>query len=273
MQDNDTPYLMRGIKPVETASSTLVSSSPYLNNPRLREWIATAYLRRSAKDRPTSADAYELHLILRDILDLDRIEALFTAQRKKSPELDRWFSEGFSSTFTVDELLTYPEGSLGHIFGRYLADNAFQIDIVPRFEPKTQFEYYALRSGQTHDLEHIMTGGDFNYMGELVPAWARITTHFKHFSPELAGELSVLSMFVNLRYTVRTMLHYPHVWPVCQNAVERGMRVGRESGPFFMARYEDAFSLPLEEARAKLGFVGAVDVDTSGPSASWAERS
>ena len=120
MQDNDTPYLMRGTRQVATESSTLVSSSPYLNNPRLREWIATAYLRRSGKDRPTSADAYELHTILRDILDLDRIEELFTAQRKKSPELDRWFSEGFSSTFTVDELLAYPEGSIGYIFGRYL---------------------------------------------------------------------------------------------------------------------------------------------------------
>ena len=71
MQDNDTPYLMRGTRQVATESSTLVSSSPYLNNPRLREWIATAYLRRSGKDRPTSADAYELHTILRDILDLD----------------------------------------------------------------------------------------------------------------------------------------------------------------------------------------------------------
>jgi hypothetical protein len=50
------------------------------------------------------------------------------------------------------------------------------------------------------------------------------------------------------------------------------MRVGRESGPFFMARYEDAFDLPLEEARAKLGYVGAEHVDTSAASAAWAER-
>lgn len=105
------------------------------------------------------------------------------------------------------------------------------------------------RSGQTHDLEHIMTGGDFNYMGELVLAWARITNQFKHLSPELAGEVSVISLCVTLRYTVRTMLHYPQVWNVCQNAIERGMRVGRESDLFFMARYEDVFSLPAAPKR------------------------
>lgn len=271
MQDNNTPYLMRGIKPVETASSTLVSSSPYLNNPRLREWIATAYLRRSAKDRPTSADAYELHLILRDILDLDRIEELFTAQRKKSAELDRWFAEGFSSTFSVEDLLTYPEGSLGHIFGRYLADNAFQIDIVPRFEPKSQFEYYALRSGQTHDLEHIVTGGNFDILGELVPYYARLTNVPRFLDAELAGLVNANQLLGAHRLVTRTGLHYPQSFLSAMEAAQAGMQVGLQSGPIFMAKYEDVFHLPVPEARAALGIMGAVNVDTAAASLQWDE--
>ncbi len=270
---NDIPYLLRGVTPVATDSSVLVSSSKYLNHPRMREWISTITLKRNGPDRPAQAEMYEVISILDDIQDMDYIEELFARERKGNPELDRWFSERFMSTYGADDFQGYEEGTLGHIFYRDVIAKNFDLVIYEQAKPATQYAFFRYRSGQTHDLEHIMTGGDFNYMGELVPAWARITTHFKHFSPQLAGELSVLSMFVNLRYTVRTMLHYPHVWPVCQNAVERGMRVGRESGPFFMARYEDAFSLPLEEARAKLGFVGAIDVDTSGPSASWAERS
>ena len=61
---DDTPYLLRGIAPITTTSSTLVSSSPYLNHPALRDWIASAFLRRSGKDRPTSADGHDLHVIL-----------------------------------------------------------------------------------------------------------------------------------------------------------------------------------------------------------------
>ncbi|AZI34969.1 hypothetical protein NT2_03_00050 [Caenibius tardaugens NBRC 16725] len=271
MQDNDTPYLLRGMKSVATESSTLISSSPYLNDPRLRDWIATSFLRRSGKDRPTSADAYALHLILRDILDLDRIEELFTAQRKTSPELDRWFSEGFSSTFTVDELLAYPEGSLGYVFGRYLADNAFQIDIVPRFEPKNQFEYYSLRSGQTHDLEHIITGGNFDILGELVPYYARLTNVPRFLDAELAGMVNVGQLLGAQRLICRTGLHYQQSFLAAMAASQGGMRVGLESGPIFMAKYEDVFHLPIPEARAALGIKGAEQIDTAEASLAWEE--
>ena len=108
----EVPYLLRGIKPIETTSSTLVSSSPYLNSPKMREWLTYAFLRRSGKDRPTSADGYDLHIVLKEIFDIDRIEELFTAERKKSPALDKWFTEGFSSNFSKEELLSHPEGSL-----------------------------------------------------------------------------------------------------------------------------------------------------------------
>jgi len=71
---------------------------------------------------------------------------------------------------------------------------------------------------------------------------------------------------------VRTMLHYPQVWPTCVNAIQRGMRVGQESDALFLARLEDYFHLPLDEARAALGVRGAVDVNTDEAGAFWAER-
>jgi ubiquinone biosynthesis protein Coq4 len=108
-------------------------------------------------------------------------------------------------------------------------------------------------------------------MGELVPYWYRITNQFKHLSVELAGELSVMYLLGSLRYTVRTMLHYPQCWPTCQDAIERGMRVGRESGPVFLAKYEDVMHLPLEEARKAIGIAGVVERDTSEISWEWAE--
>lgn len=269
---NDIPYLLRGVTPVTTDSSVLVSSSKYLNHPRMRDWISMITLKRNGADRPAQTEMYEIVQILDEIQDMDYIEELFAAERRKNPALDQWFEDAFMSSYSAGDFEKYAEGTLGNDVYRDIILKNYDLVIYEQGAPKTQYDYFRYRSGQTHDLEHIMTGGDFNYMGELVPAWARITTHYKHFSPELAGEVSVLSMFVNLRYSVRTMLHYPQVWPTCQNSIERGMRVGHASGPFFMARYEDVFDLPLEEARAKLGYVGAEYVDTTGPSMLWAER-
>ena len=95
---------------------------------------------------------------------------------------------------------------------------------------------------------------------------------FKHLSPELAGEVFVIYMLVVLRYTIRTLLHYPKIWPVAQDAIERGMAVGQSSGPYFLAKYEELFPLPLEEARARAGVVGARFVDCSAVSEIWGGR-
>ncbi|SFR88783.1 Coq4 family protein [Sphingomonas jatrophae] len=267
----DTPYLMRGIQTVETESSTLVSSSPYLNEPRLRDWIATHYLRRSGRDLPTTSDAYKLHRILSEVQDMDRIEALFTEERRRSPDLDRWFSDGFVSTYTPEDLLTYPEGSLGYTFGRYLVDNQYQVDIVPRFEPKTQYQYYALRSGQTHDLEHIVCGGGFDILGELIPYYARLSNVPRFLSAELAGMVNAGQLFGSTRIMMRTGLHYQQSYPMALKAAQHGMRVGEASGPIFMARYEDVFHLPIPEARAALGIREAVELDTREASLAWDE--
>lgn len=273
MADADTPYLARGIRNVETASSVLVSSSPYLNDPRLRDWVATQFLRKSGKDRPTSADTHALYPILFEVLPLDRIEELFTQERKRWPELDAWFNAGFSSDFTIAQLLDYPQGSLGHTFGRYLKDNGFEIDIVPRFEPKSQFQYYSLRSGQTHDLEHIVCGGGFDIIGELVPYWGRLSNVPRFLDPELVQLINVGQLLGALRLVTRTGLHYQQSFPKVMEAMRAGMDVGEQSGPYFMAKYEDVFHLPIPEAREALGIRGVSEADSAAQSLVWTEYS
>ncbi len=105
----------------------------------------------------------------------------------------------------------------------------YEIQIVPNYKPKSQWEFYSLRSGQTHDYEHILTGGGFNYMGELIPYWFRLATIHTHIqNKELAGEMSVLSILGTMRYVIRTMLHYPQVWETALECIQQGIRVGRD---------------------------------------------
>jgi ubiquinone biosynthesis protein COQ4 len=269
---NDIPYLLRGVSKLSTESSTLISSSKYLNDPRMRLWIAEIILKQNGPDMPPQAEMYPVIALLDELQDKAHIEKLITAERAKNPALDAWFAEGFVSDYDADYFTQFGAGTLGRIFYDEVIAKNFEIVIYEKPPPKTQLDYFLLRSGQTHDLEHIMTGGDFAYMGELVPAWFRITNHFKHLSPELASELSTSYMFVTLRYTVRTLLHYPDVWTTCQDAIQRGMQCGRASGPLFMAKYEDLFHLSLEDARAARDINEARFADTSAASAVWAAR-
>lgn len=267
----DIPKYLQGIMPVSTDSSVLISSSKYLNHPRLREWVAMILLRKNGPDFPPPAEMGELITIVDDLRDHDYIEHLFTEERKVNPQLDRWMSEGHISDYSIESFADFAPDTVGGTFYSWITDGDYDVRLMSWAPPKTQLEFYNLRSGQTHDFEHILCGGGFNFMGELVPYWFRLTNVFKHIrNQELAGELSILQMLGSLRYTVRTLLHYPQVWSACVESIQRGMKVGQESDALFMARIEDVFHLPIEEARRVLGVRGAVDVDTSREGAIWA---
>ena len=269
----DIPYLARGILPVETPSSVLISSSKYLNNPRLREWIALITLRKNGPDFPPAAEMHELIGILNELRDFDRIEQLITEERSNNPRLDAWMREWFCSDYDINDLRDCAPGTVGGIYYDIATKGNYEIQIVPNFNPKTQWEFYSLRAGQTHDYEHILTGGGFNYMGELIPYWFRLATIDTHIqNKELAGEMNLLGILGTLRYVIRTALHYPQVWGVAMQCIQRGIAIGQQSDAFWMARMEDYWNTPLEEARAALGIRGASDFDTAREGEIWAGR-
>ena len=71
---DDIPYLLRGITQMTTASSTLISSSRYLNNPRMREWVAQELLRKNGPDLPTPSGAYQLSFIIKEMQNYAEID-------------------------------------------------------------------------------------------------------------------------------------------------------------------------------------------------------
>lgn len=269
----ELPSLMRRTV-IPTDSSVLVSSSKYLNNPRLRDWVATQYLRRSGADHPTPVEAVELNGILAEIQDKGRIDELFARERRINPALDRWLGERFVSTFTERDLEALPADSLGGLFYRKVVRSGYHIALVPVPDPlpSSDFDFWMLRAAQTHDFEHIVGGAGLDFIAELVPYYMRLTNIFKFISPELAGELSVFISLASTRIMTRAVLHYPEVWLTVLATAERGAHVGRSSEPLFSAKYEDAWHLPLEAARAALGVRGAVDVDTAAATAIYEER-
>ena len=267
------PYLLRGVNLMGTDSSVLISSSKYLNSPRLRDWIATIALKRNGSDYPTTAEMHELIGILAELRDYDRIEAMFEDERKANPALDAWFNDWHVSNYAIEDLKDCAPGTIGGIYYAVATRGNYDVQIVPWTEPKTQWEFFNLRAGQTHDYEHILTGGGFNSMGELIPYWFRLTNVHKHIrNKELAGEISVMSILGTTRYIIRTMLHYPQVWETAVQCIRQGIEVGTQSDAIFLAKMEDVWHLPLEEARARLGVRGAVDLETQAEGDFWLEK-
>jgi len=266
-----------GARDVATENSTLISSSKYLNDARLRDAMATAILRRNGRERRVGWDSTPIVRAYRELRDVAAINALIAEERNRNIALDAWFEARYISTFSGADLARYPEGTLGWIFHRYLTDNDFDIELDPNlrrdpnWRPQTDLEYFELRSAQTHDFEHILGGVGFDFLGEVVPFWMRMENYFAHLSPELAGELAVVYQLLVLPMQTRTMLHYPRAWTVVSRYIERGIQLGRGAGPLFMARYEDLFELGVAEARRSLGIPAIEEWDSSALSDYWSE--
>jgi ubiquinone biosynthesis protein COQ4 len=259
---DDTPYLLRGVSALTTESSVLISSSAYLNDWRLRDWVAMAMLRRNAPNNPFSADSYSLNAIMEDLQDFGAIDAAFEAERANNPALDRWLEKRFLHSLCKDDFKAYPAGTLGGEYWRYLEENGFGLDIREPWVPTGHFSYLRRRAVQVHDWDHILCGGSFDAYGELIPYYVRLTNVFKFLPPALAKEACATAIFGAGRIMTRTMLHYPECWTVAVDAMQRGIAVGQASDCLFMADYEGALGMPLEEAREYLGVRAVQYVDT-----------
>jgi ubiquinone biosynthesis protein COQ4 len=266
---DDTPYLLRGIKRVPTTSSTLVSSSKYLNNAAMREWMATELLRRNGPDLPTPAGSFQMSMIMSDIQEKAEINRMFAEERERSPELNKFLSERFASSFTLEDLAKYPPESVAGIFYKTMTDGGYELHLIPPFKAENDYDHWRLRQGQTHDWEHIITHGGFDSIGEVSTAFARLENIYRYFSPELACELTVHQFFAGFRFVTRMALHYPSVWHDVWSAVERGRRIGKASNAYQFARYEDVFHLTPAEAREAMGVREVEEVDTTEPSRIW----
>jgi ubiquinone biosynthesis protein COQ4 len=260
----DYSYFLTGIEKMATDSSFLVSSSKYLNEPAIRDWITTQFLRKNGPDVPISSDTSNgLIPALNRIRDYELLDRLIAAEKEKNPKFRDWLEKKPICRLTVDDFGKYAPDSFGGIFHRYLVDGGYALNLGWQFPDMTSDRDYILfRSGQVHDFDHLITGGGFNTLGELLPIFLRLTNLHAHMSAELAHELFPIYVFGGLRMVFRAGLHYPATWLTVLDLMQRGFDIGLKSECLLMADYESVLHLPIPEAREALGVRGAEDVDT-----------
>jgi ubiquinone biosynthesis protein Coq4 len=261
----DYSYFHKGIKPVQTASSLLVSSSKYLNNDKIRNWMTTHFLRRNGADQPIPADV-TLGLIqgLEEVRDLDRVHALIEREKSINPKFAAWVEEKFLSKMTKADFAHCAPNTFGGAYYKYLEEYGFELNLGAGAlaTPKDDLEFIFFRFSQIHDFEHLVTGGQFTSLGELLPYYVRLSNTHQHMSAELAQFFCEIYLFGATRMEMRAALHYPSTWLTVVDLMRRGIAIGLASESILMMRYEDAFHLTIPEARIKLGVRNAEEVET-----------
>ena len=264
MIKRDYSYFTNAVRQGETSSSALLSTSKYLNHPGLRDWLVTHFLRRNGPDIPIPSDTLMgLTQALDELRDEADLKRLIAEEKERNPKVRQWLNDRPYMNLTMEDFAKFDPDSFGGIYYRYLQDNGYQLNLGWGYEvPEDDLQYIRIRSGQIHDFEHLMAGGQFTSLGELVPYFFRLSNPFSHFSPELAAGISQLYIFGGYRLVMRAFLHYPQVWPLVMELMQMAMEVGRTSESTHMMRYEDALHLPIPEAREFLGFRNVREIET-----------
>lgn len=263
-------YMNDGYKRPEAQSSELTSTSPYLNDYRIREWMVTQSLRRNGPDMPVTFGQPDLNVALEQAQDHEYINQLFEDARKDWPELDQFLEERYMSRWLKKDLENCPKGSLGNIvwshFDKYGYDNTMSSMAMPI---RNHFEYFRRRKVEIHDFMHVLTGAGFDYIAEGIPNFIHFGSFHKYFKPELAHQLTVSNMFLFFPFFVRSSIHYPQGFPWLWESMNRGVEIGKQSGTYFLKKIEDYLDLSVEEARDALEIRGAEDLDFD----EWKRRS
>lgn len=259
-------YLGKNIRLGEPTSSLPLSTSEWLNNGKIREVLAIWLLRKNGPDFPVEADhTLGLSTAFNEVVPPEKVNALLDEERRKNPELDAWFREGFISTYDNEFFNQFAPGTVGGMIGHQIREHGFDLTLgVGNAIPKdmNSLAYWSIRGRQSHDFEHILTGGQFNSLGEVAITFGRVANQSRHLSPELAAAVNPYQAFAGLRMVTRAMLHYPETLTQTLRCLEQGIRVGRESPPFWFMKWEDVFHMTPDEARRHFGVPEIREVDT-----------
>jgi ubiquinone biosynthesis protein COQ4 len=262
----DFDYFNGAIKKIGTESSVLVSSSPYLNNARLRDLIAQEMLRRNGADVPNTAFIPEVAQIFHQLEDHATLFRLFEEEKQRLPEFKAWLERRQLADFKAEEVKDSAPGTLGAVIYDFLANSGYQNDFFFQgMKVETDFDFYLKERTLTHDIEHMITGFETDHAGEIALITANTRAYYQYFRPELAAFFNRVGTFLRAKTMMKSGLFYPEAFKIEIDAEDFGAQQGRNwKMPLMMLPYRDLVNTPVSEIREKYGITPTI------PSGTWA---
>jgi ubiquinone biosynthesis protein COQ4 len=260
MDAAEARYMQGDREPV--TSSVLISNSKYLNNPYYRDAFAQQALRRFGHDLPPTYHIPAMIKAMSEVADYADFARLIAEEKVKNPDFGAWVDARRWTSYRVDDLGFYAEGTLGAAIKAFL-EKGYDMEFIKAREVTSDLQYIVQRRTALHDIEHLVTGFGPNTAGEQALSICNITAFARYFTPALAQYFSEANCFVGAAGYMRTSLHYHHVMPTYLEAMQQGIAAGLAlKRPLFLESCEDYLDWKLEDIAPHLGFA-------RGPGEAW----
>lgn len=253
--EGERAYFNGAIKTVETTSSTLVSSSKYLNHGELRALIAQEMLRRNGADLPNTAYIPEVAQILIMLEDFPEVLGLFEAEKARLPRFREWLDTRKLADFKKSEVEHCAPGTLGAALHDFMVDSGYELDVFYReIQVVNDLTFYLRQTALTHDIEHIVSGFGPNHGGEIALLNANMHAKSRYFVPALASFFNRIQSYLKAKTIMKDGLHYPEAYVVNLEAEYQGAVQGRNwKYPIMLAPWRDWVDWQISDIREELG--------------------
>lgn len=215
-------------------------------DPRLRD-----YLMQIVED-PVRYGVPQIHFLYWQLAD-EQAKRAFVASFHTDPEKRRWYEERYlAPDYTIEDLAKMPKGSLGRTYHDHIVSNGLSIDLLRGYKAfqdgleksglltdmPDEMKYATLRGFQLHDILHPLTGYDTSPTGEI--------------ALQAFGLAQIRQVYAAVWMTVTaarfTFVDPSSVEPM-MDAMSAGWQHGRRARNVMYTRWEELFSLPLDELR------------------------
>ena len=239
--DAELAYFNGPGQAIATPSSTLISSSPYLNDLRLRDMMGQEMLRRNGPDLPNTAYIPDVVKMMMAHEDWARIAALIEQEKQRLPAFKSWLDGRGISLFTAEELAGAKPGTLRHVIWDFVTNSGMSMDFFYQgMTIENDLDFLMKERSTTHDIEHMITGFEPNHAGEIALLKANERATFDYFVPEFAAFLFRTGAFLLSKSKLRCGLFYPDCYKVELEAEEIGIAQGKRwKHPLFVIPYRD----------------------------------
>lgn len=257
--DAELAYFNGPGQTITTPSSILISSSPYLNDPRLREMMGQEMLRRNGPDLPNTAFIPDIVKMMMEHEDWARIAALLEREKQRLPAFRAWLDGRKISLFKPEELADAEPGTLRHVIWDFVTNSGMSMDFFYQgMEIESDLDFLLKERSTTHDVEHMITGFEANHAGEIALLKANERATFNYFEPEFASFIFRTGSFLLSKSKLRCGLFYPECYKVELEAEEIGIAQGKSwKHPLFVIPYRDYLDWKVVDIREEFGITGA----------------
>jgi ubiquinone biosynthesis protein COQ4 len=162
-------------------------------------------------------------------------------------------------------LRALPQGTLGHTYATVMEVMGYDINFFPKPEFFASLEidadYVNYRATATHDLHHILSSFSLNNFGEL----GVISISVAQFSHPGSAFLDLMALLLSWFRSdtpidqLETIQEQARSASYAYKMIGNGLEMGLNAKPLFPVIWEERWEHNLDELRAELGIVPALD--------------